>query len=220
MTHINLSRRKLLSFAATLSAVAPLAAITGKAVLAEAQSGAGLVATPRQTEGPFYPRSKPQDIDNDLAAFEDNEQLAKGELLTLRGQVLDLEGKHINGARIEIWHCDELGKYHHVGAELPLDENFQGYGETITSGDGHYGFRTVKPGLYPGRACHIHFNVLAPGKAPLTSQMYFDDEMKGNLRDGIYRSLTVRQQAAVTMKTFNSSPGNRGRTGKLDIILA
>lgn len=213
MTKLQISRRKLLLHSAAI----PLAGFAAKAALAEE---AMHTVTPRQTEGPFYPRRKPQDIDNDLAAFDGAETLAEGELLALRGRVLDQQGNHISGVRVEIWHCDQLGKYHHVDAAPPLDDNFQGYGETLTDGEGNYGFRTIKPGVYPGRTRHIHFNVFAPGRRALTSQMYFDDEMSSNLRDGIYRRLSDKDRAAVTMKTRTTSTNSSGLEGMLDIVLA
>jgi protocatechuate 3,4-dioxygenase beta subunit len=55
---------------------------------------------------------------------------------------------------------------------VPRDANFQGYGRFETTPDGRYGFRTIKPVPYPGRAPHIHFAVRVPGSRPLITQMY------------------------------------------------
>jgi protocatechuate 3,4-dioxygenase beta subunit len=208
------TRRKLLSIASAVPIVGTLPA------LASARRQDRLTVTPRQTEGPFYPRRKPADIDNDLTVISPNTDIADGPLLLLRGRVLDASGNALGGARVELWHCDQLGTYHHVGAQAPHDEEFQGYGELQTDTDGHYSFRTVRPGRYPGRTPHIHFKVIASGRRPLTSQMYFDDEMESNMRDGIYRRLSPAERTAVTIATQATPHQTTEQIGALDIVLA
>ena len=77
--------------------------------------------------------------------------------------------------------------------DTPLDDNFQGYGQTITDRAGGYRFRTIRPVPYPGRTPHIHFAVSAPGLAPFTTQMYIAGEPL-NERDGVLTG--VRDPAA------------------------
>ena len=48
------------------------------------------VATPAQTEGPFYPAKLPADIDSDLVRIEGAVREAGGEILHLAGTVRDL----------------------------------------------------------------------------------------------------------------------------------
>ena len=64
------------------------------------------IATPRRTEGPFYPDQLPADDDNDLVAVKGQSGIARGEILLLAGTVMDLAGKPLAGAR-SIWRCDE-----------------------------------------------------------------------------------------------------------------
>ncbi|HSS65316.1 MAG TPA: protocatechuate 3,4-dioxygenase [Gammaproteobacteria bacterium] len=137
-------------------------------------AAAALLATPAQTRGPFYPQQLPLDSDNDLVQVAGKSTLAKGEITDLRGRVLDVAGRAVAGAQVEIWQCDAFGRYHHPWDRrgAPLDENFQGYGHVTTSREGAYRFRTIKPVPYPGRAPHIHFAVTAPGAAPFITQMY------------------------------------------------
>jgi protocatechuate 3,4-dioxygenase beta subunit len=144
---------------------------------------AALAPTPRQTAGPFYPRSLPPDSDNDLVRVAGHERQASGTVTHLRGRVLDAEGRPVAGARVEIWQCDSRGRYHHVedrSAGPAPDPDFQGYGATVTAADGGYRFRTIRPVAYPGRAPHIHF-IVTPGRgAPLTTQMYVAGEARND----------------------------------------
>lgn len=170
--------------------------------------------TPRMTEGPFYPRRFPQDVDADLTRVIGRDRVAEGTLLEVSGRVLDRSGRPRSGARVEIWQCDARGEYHHVG-EPAGDPGFQGFGAVATDADGRYAFRTIKPVPYPGRTPHIHFTVVEGGKRRVTSQMFIEGE-PGNARDGLYRHLGADARL-VTMKLASAG---KGLAGTLDIVLA
>src|ERR1700674_4672216 len=140
---------------------------------------ATLPLTPAQTAGPFYPVTLPRDSDNDLIQVAGNNAAARGTVTYLAGRVLDVDGRPVSGARVEIWQCDANGRYHNVRDERagpPLDENFQGYGQTATDGTGGYRFVTIRPVSYPGRTPHIHFAVSGPGFPRFITQMYVAGE--------------------------------------------
>ena len=175
-----------------------------------------LAPTPRMTEGPFYPRTFPRDVDADLTRVVGRSKAADGTPLDLTGRVLDRSGKPRAGAKVEIWQCDVMGQYHHVGnAQSDGDPDFQGFGAVETDADGRYRFKTIKPVAYPGRTPHIHFNVVENGKRRLTSQMFVEGEAQ-NERDGLYRYLG-RDAKLVTLKLEGAGSGLRGA---LDIVLA
>ncbi|MDJ0949024.1 MAG: protocatechuate 3,4-dioxygenase [Alphaproteobacteria bacterium] len=157
---------------------------------------AALMPTARQTEGPFYPRHKPADTDNDLARIAGAPGQAAGQIIHVTGEVLAPDGRPIPGARVEIWHADAKGRYHHRGdwsLFRERDGGFQGFGAAMTDDRGRYAFRTIKPPPYGSRTPHIHFKVFAPGIPTLTTQMYFAGEPR-NARDGILHA--VRNPAA------------------------
>lgn len=160
------SRRQIMVVAA-LFATLPLLAV--RQAIAEA-----LAPTPSQPEGPFYPRTLPADRDADLIVVAGRPGRAEGTPLYLDGTVRSTSGMPLVGARVEIWQCDARGRYHHVddGGAALLDENFQGYGETLTDEQGRYQFRTIRPVAYTGRAPHIHMKVKYSGARPLTTQVY------------------------------------------------
>jgi protocatechuate 3,4-dioxygenase, beta subunit len=206
MTHSSERRRVLVWLGA--SAAAPLLATPA---LADDRP-----ATPRMTEGPFYPNTFPSDSDADLRQVAGRAGTAAGTPLDFTGVVMDRGGRPRAGAKVEIWQCDAQGQYHHVGEPEGMgDQNFQGYGTVLTDAEGRYAFRTIKPVPYPGRTPHIHFTVVEGGKRRLTSQMFIEGE-PGNERDGLYRSLG-RDARLVTMKLQDAAGSLKG---SIDIVLA
>jgi protocatechuate 3,4-dioxygenase beta subunit len=171
---------------------------------AQAQTARTLRSTPRQTLGPFYPRSaseRPRATDADLLTVENGRVLGKGTPLYLTGRVLTAHGAPIAGALVEIWQCDANAVYHHPagGAVSERDPHFQGYGTTITDAAGAFHFRTIQPVPYPGRTPHIHVRVAARGVQALPTQLYLHGH-PDNARDFLYRQLDEAERSAVTMK--------------------
>lgn len=177
-----------------------------------------LELTPAQTEGPYYPREKPADIDADLTRIGQGPQ-AKGEVLVLAGKVVDVDGKPIERARVEIWQTDAQGIYMHAGDGRTgqRDKSFQFYGETTTDAAGAFTFRTILPAPYTGRPRHIHAKVTPPGGATLTTQFYF----KGDAdlaRDGISRRLG-KALDSVTLTPVKATGGDGASTATVQIVV-
>jgi protocatechuate 3,4-dioxygenase beta subunit len=207
-----LSRRQALVAGASLAALA----------LANPAAAARLVGTPAQTEGPFYPLTLPLDRDNDLVQVAGQANQAKGTITHVFGRVLDIDGKPVTGARVEIWQCDADGHYHHPGDRRgPADPAFQGFGQTLTVADGAYRFRTIKPVSYPGRTPHIHVKVVAPGARELTTQMYVAGE-PGNDRDFVLKSIRNPEARARVIVALELAAGLEAGAlqGRFDIVLS
>ncbi|CAN5269907.1 protocatechuate 3,4-dioxygenase [soil metagenome] len=198
-------------FAATLLA-------TPRAFAAE------LTATPSQTEGPFYPVAFPADSDMDLVQVRGQAAQAMGTVLHLQGRVLDLAGKPLNRAMVEIWQCDAQGLYDHPrqpGRER-RDAAFQGYGSVVTDAQSTYRFRTLTPVAYPGRTPHIHLKVATADGRRLTSQFYLaGDPMNAN--DFVYRNVArdPRRLERIEMR-LEPAPGIEAGafTASMDIVIA
>ncbi len=146
------------------------------------------LATPQDSEGPFYPKQWSGELDNDLLSFN-GKQYANGTVMNLAGKIYSIDGEPLAGATVEMWQCDETGEYRHPssGGEAPAQRGFQGFARIQSASDGSYSFRTLKPVPYNGRPAHVHFRVLAQGYRDLTTQMYFNGENKeGNFLLRLY----------------------------------
>jgi protocatechuate 3,4-dioxygenase beta subunit len=195
-----------------LLAAPPLLALTARA------AGA-LAPTPRQSAGPFYPAERPLDDDADLVRVAGAAREARGTVTHLQGLVLDLDGRPVADALVEIWQCDAGGRYHHPLDRGPApDPGFQGYGRTLSRGDGGYRFRTIRPVPYPGRTPHIHFAVTPPGGETLVTQMYVRGEAL-NARDVLFARIPshLRERVLVTLAPRTGAHGEL--EGRFDIVM-
>lgn len=134
--------------------------------------------TPEQGEGPYYTVNKPDDTDNDLTVLDGASGSPAGEVIEFGGKVYDATGMPVSGAVIEIWQTDSNGVYLHPNdpGTDQRDRNFQFYGESVTTADGSYSFRTILPGHYEPRPRHIHVKVKLEGQELLTTQFYFEGD--------------------------------------------
>lgn len=176
-----------------------------------------LLKNPAMTQGPFYPVRLPLDQDNDLVLMKGSTTPAVGEVTHLTGRILDVTGKPIKDATIEIWQCDAKEVYHHTRDEdekaAQMDKNFQGFGHFTTGAAGEYRFRTIKPVPYPGRpAGHIHYKVKRNGRELLTSQIFVAGA-PGNARDGIFRGAGDALDRELVLAEFTPMKGSK--TGEL-----
>ncbi len=206
--HLDNNRRRL------------LAAMAGMLVVTPTLAGKRLLATPAQSAGPFYPLELPLDDDNDLTRVSGRGGVAAGRLTELTGRVLDLNGRPVADARIEIWQCDANGRYLHPGdrGRAARDENFQGHGHTNTDASGRYRFRTIRPVPYPGRTPHIHIAVMAPQSPTLVTQLYVRDEPR-NADDFLFNRVPVEQRHLVQAEFLAADMADVELQARFDLVL-
>jgi protocatechuate 3,4-dioxygenase beta subunit len=181
-----------------------------------------LIATPRLTEGPFYPDKLPLDTDNDLLVINDSITPAIGEITHLTGKILGPTGQAIRNAIIEIWQVDSNGAYIHSADSSSgrNDKHFQGYGRFTTDSRGQYYFRTIKPVPYPGRTPHIHVAVSRNGQRILTTQILVNGDPQN---DGDMVARGVRDPLALETILVDFKPIRESKIGELaanfDIVI-
>lgn len=148
--------------------------------------------TPSQTIGPFF---------HDALLDRDRSELVPPDhprAIKVEGTVYDGAGEIVPDAMVEIWQANTSGRYNHPADErddVPLDEEFSGFGRSGTREGGKFSFVTVKPGPVPGpdgttQAPHIMVSVFTRGllKRAVT-RIYFPDEEERNAKDPVLQSI-------------------------------
>lgn len=197
------ARRRLLGVGSAL-------ALVSGATLGSPALAAALRVLPGMTDGPFYPSRRWRDggpfaaggWDADLTRVATHDAPARGEHLALALQVVDRDGRVVDGAEIEIWQCDAMAAYRHP--RQPVDEGgfdpgFQGFGAAVTAGDGLVRLRTIRPVPYPGRTPHIHVKLRHPSFGEIGSQLFVDGD-PGNAGDFLWRRLDEEARRALAIR--------------------
>ena len=141
-------------------------------------------------EGPFFKPRSPQRAD--LV-----EPATRGRIYQLEGLVLTRHCRPVAGVLLDLWHADENGDYD--------DRGFRYRGHLFSDGAGRYRFRTILPGLYPGRTRHYHLKVQAPRQRILTTQLYFPNEPRNGIDEFFSPQLLMRisQASPLTSARFD-----------------
>jgi hydroxyquinol 1,2-dioxygenase len=141
-------------------------------------------ATESTVFGPFHRLGAPEMPAGGNIAHRDE----TGTPTLVSGRVLDLDGKPIAGALLDVWQAQSSGRYDsqddNLGSELHMRGKFR------TDAEGRYLIRTVLPvnypipsdgpvgrmlsatGRHPWRPAHIHFVVSADGYEPVTTHIF------------------------------------------------
>ncbi|MDR5905291.1 catechol 1,2-dioxygenase [Franzmannia qiaohouensis] len=147
---------------------------------AEAKRNGG---TPRTIEGPLYVAGAPEA--EGFARLDDGSD-PDGEVMWLTGQVRDVNGQPIPGAKVEIWHCNSKGNYSFFD---PSQSEYNMRRTIYADSEGRYTARSIIPsgygvpegaptdqvlkslGRHGERPAHIHYFISAPGHQHLTTQI-------------------------------------------------
>lgn len=147
--------------------------------------------------------SKPDEFvsSNNLIKKTGSFYQAVGEVILLKGKVVDSFGVPISGAVVEIWQTNSAGKYQSLldkDSEY-MDVNFNMSGKAITDNLGNYSFLTIMPGSYLNRAPHINMNIYHQQFGKIETEVYFENHPK-NESDYEYLSYNEEDRKLVTAK--------------------
>jgi len=189
------SRREFLGVVLGVSAAGGLGApALAQTRLTPTPACGGRGATPEQTEGPYFAPRSPE-----RASLLEPEM--RGRRLVVTGVVLGTDCRPVPRALLDFWQADAGGRYDNTGFRLR--------GHQFTDAEGRYRLETILPGIYPGRARHIHVKAQTAGRPPLTTQLYFPGE-PDNARDGIF-------DPALLVALADAADG---ATARFDFVLA
>ena len=190
-----LTRRELLFKTAALGSLSVIPSLSlAEAIGAWDRQENVRKATAWDEIGPFYKRDAPHVAQ--MRASGD-----PGLPVLVAGKVYDTRGNVLNGAKVEVWQADHVGRY-------DLD-GYRYRATLVADTDGKYGFESVMPGHYPGRVCqHIHYLVSAPGHKPLTTQLYFatDPVFEGDPEHNYTRDPLIQSSELVRPVTLAGDP--------------
>jgi len=160
--------------------------------------------TPETTEGPYY-------FDPSLERTDITEG-RPGAPADMRLQVVDAACRPIEGARVDLWHCDAAGLYSGYpgqGDDRGTDTSGQTFmrGTQFADAEGMVRFRTVYPGWYRGRTTHMHFKVFLDRSTALTGQIFFPDAVS----EDVYASPAYSRPGR--RDTLNGNDGIARRAG-------
>jgi protocatechuate 3,4-dioxygenase beta subunit len=155
----------------------------------------GDVPTRPEIEGPFFKPASP--LRGDL-----REPGLAGRPVELSGFVLTRACRPVAGALVDLWHADDQGEYDNKGFRLR--------GHQFADAKGRYAFKTILPGLYPGRTRHFHVKIQAAAESPvLTTQLYFPGEPRNREDDFFHPELVMRV-----------APSDDALQARFDVVLA
>jgi hydroxyquinol 1,2-dioxygenase len=140
-------------------------------------------ATESTVFGPFHRLGSPDMPPGGNIAHRDT----TGIPTLVNGRVLDLDGKPVAGAVLDVWQTQSNGLYDSQDKNL---NELHMRGKFRTDSEGRYLLRTVRPvnypipsdgpvgamlaatGRHPMRPAHIHFVVMADGYEPVTTHIF------------------------------------------------
>jgi protocatechuate 3,4-dioxygenase beta subunit len=176
------------------------------------------VVRPALSEGPYFVETG---LDRSDIRIEPTDGSVKdGAMLKLRFRVFDVSGgmcAPLEGAMVDVWHCDADGVYSGVRDRFADTRNLRFLrGYQMTDQAGEAAFTTIYPGWYPGRTVHIHFKIRTDPQSAqgydFTSQLFFDDAYT----DVVYEQPPYNERG--TRNTRNSQDGiYRGSEGLLTL---
>nr|WP_300047122.1 dioxygenase [uncultured Nocardioides sp.] len=191
-------------------------------------------ATEATVFGPFFVDDAPHvELGGDVAG------LAAGQPCWVEGTIVDIEGRPVPGARIEVWEADEDGFYD----VQYTDDRVAGRGHLFSDDDGGFRFWAVTPTPYPiphdgpvgamlaatgrspMRASHLHFMVEAPQCRTLVTHIFVrgDETLAHDSVFGVKDSLVkdfVEQAPGTPTPDGRDIGGATWSRVRFDIVLA
>lgn len=144
-------------------------------------------ATENTVLGPFHVAGAPE-----LEMGSNISLDGKGESCLFEGQVRSVDGRPVEGARIDVW-CDNADGFYDV-QQPGIQPKWNNRGIFTTGPDGAYSFEGIRPvsypipddgpvgqmldavGRHPNRPAHMHFLVSAPGYETIVTHTFVEGD--------------------------------------------
>jgi len=213
-------KRLLLKFICLLIAIS---AVSTRLSVAEADAIPQCKLTPEiwSYKQPDFEFAKSNDLTKTYAGSSER---ANGQMIILKGRVLDSSCVPIGDATVEIWQPNWLGIYQNESKDYAkFDKNFLGSGSMITSNLGHFFFTTIMPKSANGRAPHIITHIRHRDFADFETQLFFAEQFANNSDPMLKKyTNTVNRENVIAQLDYEYLASNDPQgipTYQIDIVL-
>jgi protocatechuate 3,4-dioxygenase beta subunit len=186
-----------------------------------AVDNSGCPISPPEIKGPFPIMTPAQLVQANITS----DRVGVALLINLTIQNKNNNCSAAQGLLVDVWHCDNEGNYSEYGGTPQQATDYSGVhflrGRQTTDVNGNVSFISLYPGWYPGRAPHIHVEVLdGAGNSLLITQVAFPEDVSNtvygtahytahgqadtaNTSDGVFLNSLSREMATVTGDVTN-----------------
>lgn len=139
-------------------------------------SATGCSVTNSETEGPFPTKSPSSLVKTNIVSDRTGVPFT----IAITVQNVNTGCTNLQGAFVDIWHCDKDGNYSEYGGTGMQSANYTSVhflrGRQTTDANGKVNFTSIFPGWYNGRATHIHVHIYnSSGQSLLVTQIAFPE---------------------------------------------
>ncbi len=132
--------------------------------------------TNSETQGPFPTKEPSTLVKNNIVG--DRTGIPLNIKINIQNNNKNCE--NLEGAIVDIWHCDKDGNYSEYGGMQMQKADYKSVhflrGRQTTDKSGNVEFTSIFPGWYQGRATHIHVHIYdAKGNSLLVTQIAFPE---------------------------------------------
>ncbi|WP_449386820.1 dioxygenase family protein [Chryseobacterium lineare] len=132
--------------------------------------------TNSETEGPFPTKSPSTLVQSNIVSDRTGVPFT----IAITVQNTNASCASLQGAIVDIWHCDKDGNYSEYGGTGMQSANYTSVhflrGRQTTDSNGKVNFTSIFPGWYNGRATHIHVHIYnSAGQSLLVTQIAFPE---------------------------------------------
>ena len=136
--------------------------------------------SPTETAGPFPIKTPADLVRENIVGNRTGVPL----LITFKIQNVNADCTPLSNVLVDLWHCDAGGNYSEYSGQQDGDFTSEQFlrGRQTTNANGEASFISIYPGWYPGRAPHLHAEVLTlNGSSLLVTQVAFPEDVSNTV---------------------------------------
>ena len=138
------------------------------------------IESPTEVVGPFPHKTPSQVINENIVG----DRVGIPLLINFKIQNVNNDCQPLAGVLVDVWQCDAKGNYSEYSGQIEGDFTGQNFlrGRQTSDASGNASFISIYPGWYPGRAPHLHVEVLtSSGVSLLVTQVAFPEDISSSV---------------------------------------